>query len=84
MATLDEWTAQVTAALGIPPDALDRDRYSTWPGIRPTAWSARRHRSPPTWPASPSAAAPSPTTSTPPSARCSRHRRLERRGNLTR
>jgi len=25
MATLDEWTAQASAALGIPPDALDRD-----------------------------------------------------------
>jgi Domain of unknown function (DUF6457) len=25
MATLDEWTAQVSEALGVPPEALDRD-----------------------------------------------------------
>jgi Domain of unknown function (DUF6457) len=25
MATLDEWTAQVSAALGVPPEAIDRD-----------------------------------------------------------
>jgi|RhiMethySRZTD1v2_1073278.scaffolds.fasta_scaffold561006_2 hypothetical protein len=25
MATLDEWTAQICAALGLPPDCVDRD-----------------------------------------------------------
>ncbi len=25
MATLDEWTAQICAALGLPPDSVDRD-----------------------------------------------------------